>query len=240
MLTQFGPDIWIVDGPDVVAALGFRYPTRMAVIRLAGGALFVWSPVALTAPLRAAVDTLGEVRHLVAPNALHDLYIGDWKDAYPGARAYAVPGLSRKRKDIAFDGELGNGAVAPWAGEIDQVVVPNALTDEVVFFHAASGTAILTDLIQQLPQGWYSGWRALVARLDLMVSPVPSVPRKFRLGFTDRRAARAAIATILAWPIQKVLMAHGTPVREGGQAALGRAFGWLKLSDSPDRRQAPP
>uniref|UniRef100_UPI0019544AF1 hypothetical protein n=1 Tax=Klebsiella pneumoniae TaxID=573 RepID=UPI0019544AF1 len=38
MLKQFGQDIWIADGADVVVA-GFHYPTRMAVIRLANGHL---------------------------------------------------------------------------------------------------------------------------------------------------------------------------------------------------------
>jgi hypothetical protein len=45
MLHPFGDEIWIADGPAAVAA-GFPYPTRMAVIRLAGGALFVWPPPA--------------------------------------------------------------------------------------------------------------------------------------------------------------------------------------------------
>ena len=39
----------------------------------------------------------------------------------------------------------------------------NAITTEVVFFHARSGTVLFTDLVQQLPAHWFSGWRALVA-----------------------------------------------------------------------------
>jgi len=27
MLTPFGPDLWLADGPTVTAALGFAYPT---------------------------------------------------------------------------------------------------------------------------------------------------------------------------------------------------------------------
>ena len=37
MLQPFATGIWIADGPEVDAMLGFRYPTRMAVIRLTGG-----------------------------------------------------------------------------------------------------------------------------------------------------------------------------------------------------------
>ena len=227
MLTQFGREIWIAEGPAVATA-GFRYPTRMALIRLADGSLFIWSPIQLSDDLRTAVDTLGDVRYLVAPNSLHHLFLDEWKRAYPDARLYAPPGLRTKRKDIVFDRDLGNAPIAGWADEIDQVLVPGSLiTTEVVFFHRGSGTVLFTDLIQQFPADWFSGWRAMVARLDLMVGSEPAVPRKFRATFVNRRAARAALDHILAWPAEKVLLAHGAPVTADGRAFIGRAFRWL-------------
>ena len=208
--------------------MGFRYPTRMAVIRLRDGGLFVWSPIALTDALRQQVADLGPVRWVVAPNSLHHLALADWAAAFPLARVFAPPGLRAKRKDIAFDADLGAAADADWAGQIDQVLVRgNLITTEVVFFHRASGTAIFTDLIQQFPRGWFKGWRALVARLDLMTEAEPAVPRKFRVAFSDRPAARASLRRILEWPTTKVLMAHGAPVERDGQAFLARAFRWL-------------
>lgn len=230
MLKQFGHEIWIADGCDVVAMAGFRYPTRMAVIRLADGKLFVWSPVELTDSLRAEIDALGEVRHLVAPNSLHHLFIGDWKRAYPNARTYAAPGLREKRKDLAFDEDLGSTPLPDCGGEIDHVLVQgNAITSEVVFFHRESGTVIFTDLIQQFPANWFSGWRAVVAKWDLMLGSEPSVPRKFRTAFTKRRVARASLQRILTWPAEKVLMAHGAPVTKDGKAFIQRAFRWLMV-----------
>jgi hypothetical protein len=207
--------------------MGFHYPTRMAVIRLSGNDLFVWSPVALTSDLQAAADALGTVRHLVAPNSLHHVFIADWKRAYPDARTYATPGLQAKRKDIAFDENLESARIAGWPEEIEHVLMPNGITNEVVLFHRPSGTVIFTDLIQQFPARWFSGWRAVVAKWDLMLGPEPSVPRKFRMAFTDRRAARASLERILDWPAEKVLMAHGKPVAENGRAFIRRAFGWL-------------
>ncbi len=200
----------------------------MAVIRLAGGGLFIWSPIKLTEDLRLEIDALGDVRHLVPPNSLHHLFIDCWQRAYPAAKLYAPPGLRSKRKDISFDGDLGDGPAAEWAGDIDQVLVPGCLiTTEAVFFHRQSATVLFTDLIQQFPRQWFSGWRATVARLDLMMESEPAVPRKFRIMFTNRRAARETLARILAWPAQKVLMAHGTPVERNGQAFIRRAFHWL-------------
>lgn len=228
MLKEFGPGIWVADGPHVVAALGFHYPTRMAVIRLAGGGLFIWSPTALTDSLRAAVDSIGLVSHLIAPNSLHHLFLADWKRAFPEARLHAPPGLREKRRDLVFDHDLADGPIQDWVGEIDQVAMRgNVITTEVVFFHARSGTVLFTDLLQQLPSSEFSGWRALVARWDMMTGPEPAVPRKFRLAFTDRRAARAALGHLLSWPAERVLMAHGPPVSEDGRALIRRAFRWL-------------
>lgn len=227
MLQPFADEIWIAAGPTADVA-GFTYPTRMAVIRLAGGRLFIWSPVALTEDLRAAVEALGEVAFLVAPNSLHHLFLPQWKAAYPTAKLYAAPGLAARRKDIAFDAELNDAPAPDWAADLDQVIFAgNKITQEVVFFHKASGTAIFTDLIQNFPPGWFTGWRALVAKLDLMSAPEPQVPRKFRMATTDRKAARASLQRILAWPVQRVLMAHAPPVEADGLAFLKRTFGWL-------------
>ncbi|WP_371260613.1 DUF4336 domain-containing protein [Bradyrhizobium sp. Ec3.3] len=218
MLTEFGRDIWIADGPNVSVA-GFHYHTRMAVMRLPDQSLFVWSPTKITESLREAVDAVGQVRHIVAPNSLHHLFLPEWKRAYPGAKLHAPPGLRQRRADISFDTDLGDVPNADWAGQIDQVQVRgNLITTEVVFFHAESRTVLFTDLLQQIPSHLLSGWRATVAKLDRMVGPEPSVPYKFRIAFANRRVAREALTRVLAWPAEKVLMAHGTPIETDASA----------------------
>ncbi|MCF4097927.1 DUF4336 domain-containing protein [Maritalea mediterranea] len=229
MLKPFGDQIWTIDGPPIVAAAGFHYPTRMVIIRLADQSLFVWSPIELTPELRDAVNQIGEVGYLVAPNDMHHMFIKDWMHAYPLAKSFAAPGLVSKRKDILFDSVLGDTPHPEWAGQIDQVVMDgNLITKEVVFFHAQSGTVIFTDLLQQLPQDWFSGWRRVVAKLDLMLDDQPQVPRKFRVTFSRRNEAREALKKIKNWPAERVIMAHGTPVEQGGGAFIERAFAWLK------------
>lgn len=236
LLQAFGPEIWLADGSET-ETLGFRYPTRMAIIRLSDGGLFVWSPVALSADLKAEVDALGEVRHLAAPNSLHHLFLDEWRQAYPPVKLHAAPGLRARRRDLEFDAELSDAPPPDWAGQIDQVVVRgNAITTEVVFFHRQSATVLVTDLIQQFRPGWFTGWRALVARLDLMTAEEPSVPRKFRVAFVDRQAARAAVQRIHAWPVERVVMAHGPPVETGGREVVARAFRWLGFRPAEPRR----
>jgi Domain of unknown function (DUF4336) len=230
-LQEFGPEIWVADGP-VVSFYGFPYPTRMAVIRLSAGELFVWSPVAPSAALRRDIDALGPVRHLVSPNRLHHLYLGAWQAAYPQARLYASPGLRRKRRDLAFEAELGELPPAEWAADIDQVVMRGSFAmTEVVFFHRASGTALFADLIENFPRDWFKGWRGFASRLDGIVAPDPGAPREWRASFLDRRAARNALGRILAWPIARVLIAHGEPATANGAGFVRRAFRWLRRGE---------
>ncbi|MBN9334819.1 MAG: hypothetical protein J0I64_15240, partial [Devosia sp.] len=74
MLAEFGPNIWLADGPTVIAAAGFHYPTRMVVMRLANHDLVLWSPTVLADELVSTIETLGTVRYLVAPNSLHHTF----------------------------------------------------------------------------------------------------------------------------------------------------------------------
>ena len=227
MLREFGPDIWTSEGP-VVSFFGFPYPTRMAAIKLSDGSLFVWSPIALSPPLKREIDALGPVRCLVSPNLLHHLFLGEWKAAYPDARLFAPPGLRKRRKALAFDAELSDTPDPLWAADIDQILVRGSFAmTEVVFFHRASGAAIFADLIQNFPRDYYKGWRGLLARLGGIVQPNPGAPRDWRASFTNRSAARAALARILAWPIERVLIAHGELVSANGAAFVRQAFGWL-------------
>ncbi|MEP9379872.1 DUF4336 domain-containing protein [Aquabacter sp. CN5-332] len=228
VLKAFGPEIWIAQGPTVTAAAGFHYPTRMAVIRLTGGGLFIWSPIQLSDSLRAQVSALGDVHYLAPPNSLHHVFLGEWQKAYPDARTYAPPGLRDKRWDIRFDGDFDGPPIADWMEDLDLAIMRgNLITTEVVFFHRRSCTVLFTDLVQQFRPGWFKGWRAIVARLDLMTGVEAAVPRKFRIAFADRRAARAALHPILTWPAENVLMAHGDPVIGKGREFIRRAFHWL-------------
>jgi len=226
-LESFGPDIWVAEGP-VVSFYGFPYPTRMVAIRLANGDLFIWSPVALTPDLKRVVDALGHVAHLVSPNAIHHLYMGEWKDAYPSAKLYASPGLPKKRKDLKFDTVLGDAPEHAWAADIDQVEMAGSFAmTEIVFFHRQSRTAIFADLIENFRPSWFSGWKGWLARMDGIVMPHGGAPREWRLSFLNRTLARQRLARIIAWDAEKVVMAHGEMTRENGAAFIRKSFRWL-------------
>src|SRR5947207_1558910 len=138
MFRQIADNLWVTERPQ--RFFGVEIGTRMTIIRLDGGALFVHSPVHLDAQTRGHLDELGPVRFVIAPNRMHHLYVGEYFDAYPQATIYAAPGLPQKRSDLKFHGVLGEGPPAGWAGQIDQLHFPaEPMLNEIVFCHRASG-----------------------------------------------------------------------------------------------------
>ncbi|PJE29471.1 hypothetical protein PSM7751_00993 [Pseudooceanicola marinus] len=228
MLVPFGRGLWTDEGPVAPALAGFVYPTRMAVAQLADGSLWVWSPTPMTDKMRREVDRLGEVRALVSPNHFHERWMAEWAQVCPQAQLYMAPGMARRHPDLPQSHELSGDPPPLWAGQIDQVPVPgNIYTTEVLFFHRLSRTVLVADLMQNLPKGWFGGWREQIARVDGILGEEPQVPWRFRLSFIDRKAARHAITEVLDWRADQLLMAHGPLISQGARGLLHRSFAWL-------------
>ena len=227
-LQKIGEEIWIADGPTV-SFYGFPYPTRLAVVRLGGGDLWVWSPVGLSDELAAEVEALCAVRHLVSPNKIHHLFLGEWAARWPEAEIYASPCMAKKRRDLQFVAELDDHPPAAWVNQIDQVVFRGSpFMDEVVFFHRASSTCLVCDLVQRHDPADQTGWKGWLMRLDGLVGADGSTPREWRASFIPRTRARRALKTALAWNPDKLVIAHGEWAPSNGADVLRRALSWLK------------
>ena len=60
-LTQLSDDLWIADG-EAVRFFTLPYTTRMTIVRLTDGRLFIHSPIRLTESLQRQIRALGDVR----------------------------------------------------------------------------------------------------------------------------------------------------------------------------------
>ena len=231
MLEPLGQDLWFADG-GTVSFHGFAYPTRMAVVRLADGGLWLWSPVGRTAAIEEAIRRLGPVRHIVSPNKLHHLFLGEWQAAFPDARLWATADTIARCPDLDFSGTLGAEPPADWQGQIDQFLFTNSIVlDEVIFFHRASRTAIIADLSQTFSEAFlkrhWPWWMRSIARLAKMVEGVGHPPMDYRITFRHRASARPKIRALIAEHPEHVVVAHGEIVRTDSEAFLRRAFSWL-------------
>jgi len=81
--------------------------------------------------------------------------------------------------------------------------------EEVAFFHRASRTVIIGNLIQRHSASKMSGWKGEVVRLDGLVGEDGSTPREWRASFLRRAPARAARKKVLGWNANQLLIAHG-------------------------------
>lgn len=227
MLEPFGPSLYIADGP-VVSFHGFPYPTRMAVARLSDGSAWVWSPIALTTELADKVQAIGPVRYIVSPNKLHYLFLQAWAGHWPDARLYAPPGLARKKRALHFHALLDDQPISSWAADIDYVVFRGSFAmDEVAFFHRASRTAIIGDLIQRFTDEHLSGWKGMVMKLCGLAGENGSTPPDWRASFLRHGPARAALDKVLAWNPERLLIAHGSCAQNGAADIIEKALRWI-------------
>jgi uncharacterized protein DUF4336 len=231
MLEQLGPNLWFVDG-GIVSFYGFDYPTRMVIVRLAGGGLWLWSPVEKTATVEAEIRALGPVRHIVSPNKLHYLFLGEWQAAFPEARLWGTAATIAKCGDLRFAAALAEDPPADWKGQIDQFYFANSpFLDELIFFHRTSRTVIIADLSQTFSEAFlkrhWPWWMQPIARLSKMVEGWGYPPIDYRISFRHRASARVKIRELIAEHPEHVVVAHGEVVRTGGESFLRRAFSWL-------------
>jgi hypothetical protein len=228
-LQPVGEELWIHDGSEV-SFYGFPFPTRMSVVRLPGGRLWIHSPEQLSAPLQAELAQLGTVSYLISPNKLHHLFLDQWLAAYPTARSYAAPGLAEKRRDLRFDAQLGENPEGAWEAEIDQLLFRGSrVMEEAVFFHRPSRTLLLTDLIENFDPATLNGWQQGVARLAGILAPHGKTPIDWRLTFHlgDKELARRALEEMLAWQPENIILSHGRCLFGGGTPFLADSFRWL-------------
>jgi hypothetical protein len=224
VLRKLDDEVWVVDQP--LGVMGIEIGMRMTVIRLPDGDLWLHSPVILNTEVRAALDALGPVRHIVAPNKVHHLFFAECAAHYPDARCYAAPGLTEKRPDISFDEVLEDTAPEAWRDVIDQQRLQGApLVEETVFHHRPSRTLILTDLAFNVRES--ANW---ISTLFFKANGVlgqfgPS--RMFRLMIRDRDAARRSLDAMLAWDFDRIVVTHGAILQEKGHRVLRDAYQWI-------------
>ena len=79
----------MVDGPPV-HLIGLAFPTRMIIVRLADGSLWVNSPVDVRSEVLDGIKALGSVKYLVVPTKLHFWRLEAGHELFPTRRCGAL------------------------------------------------------------------------------------------------------------------------------------------------------
>lgn len=223
-------NIWIVDsGP--FSAFGMKLPIRMIVIRLADGGLWLHAPTRYTPALAKALTALGPIRHLVAPTLAHWAFLEEWQHAYPDATVWAVPALRQRaavqQSKLRIDNDLVDVGPAAWDAELEQGVVRGGGFEEAWFFHRASRTLVLTDLVENLDPAKLRPATAAVMRATRATAATSGLHLRALLR-PHAEAVRRDVDSMVALAPETVTFAHGDIFRGRGTAQLASAFAWLR------------
>ncbi len=220
-LTKLAPDLWIAEQP--LRFLGLQLGARMTVVRLQDGKLLLHSPIAWSAELAAQLDNLGTPAFIIAPNRLHHLFVGAWLKAFPGCQLHVAPGVEIKRPDLVPTSVLGRSQNLDFSDELHHLVLNGCpFTNEVVFFHPRTATMIASDMVFNIGPHHAAMTRLFFRLNNAYGRPAVSLLERFMI--KDRDAFHRDLNNVLAWPIDRLIMAHGDIVDGDGHAALTHAY----------------
>lgn len=222
--------------------IGIADGLRMTVVVLDDGSLWVHSPTPLTAALSAAIDALGPVDSLVAPNNHHHKSLRQWRDAYPAAKLYVAPAIPRKQKWLDQYTLLERTDPGTWAGALDvQSIAGAPYFSETVFYHRVSRSLIVTDLIQNHVAAAQDSARVRVARKVLAAfgfnGACTAPPLKLSWVRTDPNAFATALKRVMAWKVDRIVVSHGATIEAHASDVLHRLFApWIVTSEAAEHQ----
>ncbi|XP_047094934.1 uncharacterized protein LOC124707322 [Lolium rigidum] len=160
--------VWLFEQEQALGFSSVSTNTRMTVIKLRSGGLWVHAPIAPTKECVQLIKELGApVEHIVLPTFAyeHKVFLGPFSRKFPKAQVWVAPrqwswpvnlpleffGVFRSKPlEDEDDG-------TPWAAEIEQKVLSSPEVGigpyvEVAFYHKPSRTLLVTDAVIFVPR----------------------------------------------------------------------------------------
>jgi len=222
---------------------------RGTLVRLASGAVAVFSPVALTPEVKKTVSSMGDLKYITALDVEHHMFLGPWNKEYPSAKVIGVEGLPEKRasqkvENVPFSvlftaANKDTTKIDPdFDKEFDYEYVPSHLNKELVFCHKPSGTLITADYLMNLPaneqfsKAGESPSTGILTKLfiSLYNTQGAALGQKRMLWHvasrSDREGFNKSAAKINSWNFDTVIPCHGDVVDTGGKGLFQKLFEW--------------
>ena len=214
-LKSIVPEVWMMSFP--LMTLGVDLQRNVTILRLASKKLIVHSTAPFSADDVASIRQLGEPGWIVEGLLRHDTFATQGTKAFPG-----VPYLATERAEL--DG-VGAESVFPppaeWGDEVAVLPVNGVPSfGEIAMLHRPTRTLIAGDLLFNFP-----GKQDLVKKVFLNLGAVvgkydPGVTRPFKRAIEDEMAFVESVRAILEWDFDRIIVAHGEPIRSGGKEKL--------------------
>ncbi len=228
MLTKIDSNIWIAQ--QQLKYLGLEVGTKMTIIRLENDELVVISPIQINDTIQTQLNEIGLVKHIIAPNLFHYLFVSDWKKLFPNAMVWASPDLKAKKPNISIDKNLNyqggkfNNSLEYLFFDGFKTTTFNGfeLLNEFVFFHSLTKTLILTDTAFNIDDS-FSPFIQFVARITGDFNHLkPSLLEK--IATSDKQKVKTSVTKILEWDFERVIMAHGSIIESNGKQKFKQGY----------------
>ncbi|HSU86390.1 MAG TPA: hypothetical protein VLI42_06620, partial [Chthoniobacterales bacterium] len=195
---QITDDVAVLQYP--LRAFGIDFGRNVTLLRLRDGRLVIHSTARFTPEDVAAIRRFGEPAWLLDATRMHDTFAREARLALP-AIPYLAPDALKGVPTIPllpppFD----------WKGEIEVLKIDGLRKiDEHAFFHRASRTLLLADLLFHFPPQT-RGWPRFFVRHVMRLPRLIGISAFFRLMIRDREAFRRSMASVLGCDFDRVIV----------------------------------
>ncbi|KAN0085927.1 hypothetical protein V8E55_007061 [Tylopilus felleus] len=221
-------DIWTFSRPFARYGV-FPIGGRSTAVKLRGGGVWVLASTPLDPETKTKINELGQVKYIINPDAVHHLFLLEFKMAYPDAKVIGVEETIKRmnEKSFPFDGLWGRDPPDTKYGfedDIKHCYFSGIRNKDVAFLHAASKTLIQADLLFNLPATeQYSRSSKWIPQATL--KPNSWAHQRVIQGVAiDAEAMKRDAQTVASWDFDRIIPCHGDVIERGGKRAWRAAY----------------
>ncbi|KAH8084860.1 hypothetical protein BXZ70DRAFT_957275 [Cristinia sonorae] len=231
VIREVAKDVWIFSTPFK------RFNTipfggRSTAIKMKNGDVWVLASTPLNDVTKSKLAELGPVKWIVGADAVHYMFLSEFKKEYPSAKVIAVDAAQANIKDgLAFDGAWGRDPPDTKYGfesDVQHCYFSGFKNKDVAFFHPASKSLIEADLLFNLPateQYSKTNESGTVPFLSSVFYPTSWLQKKANWGMgDDKEAMKRDVKTTLGWDFERIIPCHGDVIEENAKEAWRSAF----------------
>ncbi|KAI1788068.1 hypothetical protein LXA43DRAFT_668296 [Ganoderma leucocontextum] len=232
-IREVAKDVWTFSCPFSRFNL-FPVGSRSTAIKLSNGDVWVIASSPMDDTVKQKLNELGPVKWTIGPDAVHHLFLGEFKKEFPDAKLIAVDEAIQKKKkeSLQFDGAWGKDHPDTKYGfedDIKHCYFSGFKNKDVAFFHPASKTMLEADLLFNLPAREQYSLSGSSGKFPLLgnLNPWMWVHKRFAwtLG-TDKEAMKRDVKTVAAWDFERIIPCHGDVIEKDGKSAWTEAYKW--------------
>ena len=217
--------LWIVDSN--FRSWGCRVSIRMTVMKTEAG-LLLHSPVHVEADGVAAINRLGSVHAIIAPNLYHHFHVRNCAALFVKARVLVPEGLEAKVGPIPRAEVMANDATLDLPTDVEHLVVSgHSMLRETLLFHRPTATLVTADLIYNYHAEHHLAERSFFRLIGCYGAPKVAFYHAFSI--QSRDVALELIEVVRRWKPRRIIMSHGRII-EDEQAAELFAAAWTPFT----------